>query len=221
VDEVYERHAKLLKDCFMALSSSSVLVAGLGGLGSFVAELLTRIGVGHLFLVDYKVVDEPDLNRQILYTREDLGKRKVEAAKNRLSLINPKVNIEGVFGKIEEIEFPDVDVIVDCLDTFKSRFFLEKVAWKKRLPMVHGGVLGFTGQITVLFPGKTRRLSEIFPDAQDVESPQVFPSAVALVAAQQVSETIKLICGYEDSLLLNRLLVIDTLAATFDEIIIR
>ena len=204
-------------DCFKKIRNSSALIAGLGGLGSTAAQLLVRMGFGKLILVDPKTIDEPDLNRQILYTRDDLGKKKVEVAKERLESI-ANVEIEAFDVRIDEnFDLPKVDVVIDCLDNFSSRFILERKAWSVGVPMVHGGVKGYGGQVTISYPHKTKTLSDIFGDVDDDPNPsQVFPPTVTLVASIQASEAAKIVCNDEDGSLMNRLLVIDLSINSFD-----
>ena len=217
--QVFERHRKLMGDCFERVRKKSVLVAGLGGLGSTTSQLLVRLGFKKLIIVDPKEVDELDLNRQILYDKKDLGRKKVEVAKEKLERISD-VEIVALDKKIDEnFELPKVDVVVDCLDNFSSRFVLEKKAFEKGIPLVHGGVKGYGGQVTVIYPHKTKTLSEIFGDLEDDPTPpQVFPPTVVLVASIQASEAVKVICGDEDGSLMNRLLVVDLSINSFDTI---
>ena len=215
-----ERHAHLLRKCMGRIRKARVMVAGVGGLGSTVAQLLARLDFRNIVLVDPKIVDEPDLNRQILYTREDLGKKKVEVARNRLLSINPHVQIETIDSFIDDdFELPDVDVVVDCLDSFKSRFVLEEKVFRKGIPLVHGGVKGYGGQVTVVKPHETKSLREIFGDVEDDPAPpQVFPPIVTLIGSIQASEVVKLVCGEKEGSLMNRILVVDLSIGSFDVI---
>lgn len=216
---MFERHQELLGDCLERITNSKILIAGVGGLGSTVSELAVRTGFKEIYLVDYKEVDDPDLNRQILYTKDDVDKHKLDAAEERLKRISD-VNIIKIKEKInEDFEIPNVDIVVDCLDNFKTRYILEEKSFEKRLPFIHGGVKGYAGQVTVLYPHKTKRLKEIFGNIEDdLKPPQVFPPVVTLVGSIQLSEAVKIICGDEDGSLMNRLLVIDLSTSTFDVI---
>ena len=202
------------------LRRSSVMVVGVGGLGSTVSTLLARTGIGRLIVVDPDLVEEPDMNRQILYFHSDIGSMKVERARSRLIDINPALEVQVVPERLSPgFELPDVDVVVDCLDNFSSRFVLEDLVWSRGIPLVHGGVRGFSGQATTLMRGKTRRLREIFGEVEDPrESPQVFPPVVTLIGSVQASEVIKMVCGDEDGSLLNRLLLVDLGINSFEEI---
>ncbi len=217
---MFESHKNLLGECFEKVSNSRILIAGVGGLGSTVAELAVRTGFRNIYLADYREVDESDLNGQILYTKKDLGTRKLDAAEKRLKEVVNDVNVIKIDGKIDEsFKMPDVDLAIDCLDDLKYSYILEEKSFEKRIPFVHGGVKGYTGQVTVIYPHKTKRLKGIFGKFEDYgNSSQVFPAAVTLVGSIQLSEAVKIICGDEDGSLMNRLLVVDLSINTFDVI---
>ncbi len=216
---MFQRHEKILKGCMERIKSSSVLVAGVGGLGSTVSTLLVRLGFGEIHMVDSGIVDEPDLNRQILYDRSDLGREKVLVAKEKLSRINPNALIVPHLERIDEsFDLPRVDVVVDCLDNFKSRFILEGKAWDAGVPLVHAGVKEFYAQITVIERERTKRLEDIFGRVEDTnEKFQVFPPIVTLTASIQVDQVVKIICE-GDGVLRNTLLIVDILNLSFERI---
>ena len=207
------------KKCQKRLLNSSVLIAGMGALGCVVAELLVRAGLQRLWIVDFSVVDPPDLNRQILYTSEDIGKKKIFIAAKKLRKINPSANIFPIDAEIKEgFELPkDLDVIADCLDNFKSRFFLEELAWKRKLPIVHGGVSRFFGQVTVILPEKTKKLSEIFKGVKEESHIPVPGYLSIIIGALQVHQIIKLLC-HSEPILANRLLVVDLESLSMENI---
>ena len=126
------------------LKKASVLVAGAGGLGSNVSECLVRLGIGKIYIVDPGKVDPPDLNRQILYTKADLGLPKVLVAKKRLEEKLESCKVIALHQKIDmNFELPEgVDVVVDALDNWKTRFELEEACAKKKVPFVHAGLMG-------------------------------------------------------------------------------
>ena len=132
------------------LSKVNVFVGGLGGLGCIVSELLARSGVGEIYLCDDGVVDLPNLNRQILYSKKNLGRKKAEVACEKLSEINSKVVFlilnEGIS---EDLFMPNVDFVFDCLDNYKSRFLLCDLA-RPGCFFIHGGVDANSGQIITL-----------------------------------------------------------------------
>lgn len=194
------------------LQKSSVLVAGVGGLGSIVSELLVRRGIGELILIDQKEIDEPDLNRQLLYTSADLGKQKLEVAKQRLEAIHSYTKIKTldlrisdkpeVYDKINEYNFAG---IADCLDNYDSRFALEKLLTEHRF-LVHGGVLNDFGQVTTIKKGAS--LKALFTGQQDSTEPiPVCPEVVAIIGSLMVKEIINSILGKPQ--LENKILIVE------------
>ncbi|HOJ88211.1 MAG TPA: HesA/MoeB/ThiF family protein [Pseudothermotoga sp.] len=215
---MFQRHSELLNECMNKIFQAKVLVAGAGGLGCTVLSLLARVGVGNIYLVDGGIVDEPDLNRQILYDWESLGKPKVHAAKEKLSKINPSCNVVAVEKTIDDsFSLTEVDVVVDCLDNFRSKLVLDRVCRERSIPLVHAGVEKFTGQVTTILYGRTPALSELFRGSKDREVSQIFPPLVSLIASIQASEVIKLICGKEETLA-GKILLVDLLNNRFETV---
>ncbi len=136
------------------LGNSKVAIFGLGGLGNFVSLELTLCGIGSLVLIDRDKVEITNLNRQFLYSYLDIGKSKVEVAKERLKCMWKDVSIETYELDIRKEDFcdilRDVDVIVDCLDNWESRNVLFKTARDVGLPVVHGAVEGWEGQVAFI-----------------------------------------------------------------------
>ncbi len=217
----YDRHLNLVgEEAFRRIRDSRVLVAGAGGLGSHVLQVLTRFGFGTIHVFDPGILDEPDLNRQIMYAQSDLGARKADTAARKLRDINPGVNV--VAHTVEIVHpgsYPDVDLVMDCLDSFQGRLILEQAFFENGVPIVHGGASLFYGQVTTLIPGKTPPLSEIygkdFMETADRAPKDIYPPTVMNVAAVQASQAIKLACGMEEDLLCNKILTIDLLTDTF------
>lgn len=217
----YNRHRNLLgEDGQEKLLETKILVAGAGGLGSNVLQLLARYGVGEIHIYDPGILDLPDLNRQILYDMNDLGQPKASLAMEKLKAVNPEIKIVKHQEKITDTsELPEVDLVMDCLDNFQSRIVLEKIFWEKGTPIIHGGISHYFGQVTTLIPGKTGNYTQIFGrDVVAVDKEKlkdVYPSAVMNVASIQVSEAIKLICS-QGELLTNKILSVDLLTNSFD-----
>jgi molybdopterin/thiamine biosynthesis adenylyltransferase len=201
-DERYRRHRSLFTDAqWGALTGSRIVVAGCGGLGSHVLDLLVRMAPLNIELWDGAILDAPDLNRQSLYTPADLGLPKVVAARRRLDAVNPDCRIsirrEYLRGASEPGEtLGGIDCCFDCLDSFRARCELEKalIASARRygmasIPLFHGGISGYHGQTAVLLPPETG-YSRIFgPDFDRIEdaSKEAFPAAAAMAASMQVS----------------------------------
>ncbi|ASJ15716.1 adenylyltransferase [Thermococcus chitonophagus] len=195
------------------LKRAKVAVVGVGGLGSPVAYYLTAAGVGTILLVDEQTPELSNLNRQILHWEEDLGKNpKPISAKWKLERFNSDVRIETFVGKLtgENIHevLKDVDVIVDCLDNFETRYLLDDYAHKRGIPLVHGAVEGLYGQVTTIIPGKTKRLKEIFPKVRKKGKFPILGATAGVIASIQVTEVVKLITGYGRPLA-NKLLIVD------------
>jgi len=200
------------------ISQACVLVAGIGGLGTHIAEALVRIGIGHLYIVDKAIVDAPDLNRQILYTPKDIGKPKVEVAEKRLSSYSLRTKITPLYCKIDKnFEIPDeVEIVIDALDNWETRFILEEKCYQKKIPLIHAGLTRNFGQVTTIFPEKTKLLKEIFTGVKDEKIPHsAYVGICMLLASIQVNEALKIILGKENTLL-NKLLIIDLLNLSFE-----
>lgn len=131
------------------LRDSSALVVGLGGLGSAAALYLAGAGIGKLMLCDRDRVDASNLHRQILYTQADVGRFKIEAARERLAAQNPDVALEVLAPEGIEAAIKKADVVLDCTDNFPSRFALNEFCAKARKPLVSGAAIRFEGQIAV------------------------------------------------------------------------
>lgn len=154
------------------LKGAKVAVVGVGGLGSPVAYYLAAAGIGTVLLIDEQTPELSNLNRQILHWEEDVGRRsKPESAKWKLERFNSDIKIEAYTGRLtaENIDevLKDVDIVVDCLDNFQTRYLLDEYVHRKRIPLVHGAVEGMHGQVTTIVPGITKSLREIFPKVRE------------------------------------------------------
>ncbi len=140
------------------LSSATVLIAGVGALGTVVATNLTMMGIGHLILVDFDIVELSNLNRQLLFSERDIGKPKVLAAKERLLAMNSEVEITTIYDDITKMDksiFKECDVVIDGLDNFDIKRWLNAMCIKFRKPLIHGGIYGWYGNVQVIIPFKT------------------------------------------------------------------
>lgn len=200
------------------LRKARVVVAGVGGLGSIVTMYLVAAGVGRVVLFDNGVLELNNLNRQIIYTEEDLGSHKVTAAVRRLKKLNSEVEVIGYAEDIRSSKFKEevsnADLVVDCLDNWMSRIAVDKVSWNLGKPLIHGGISEFYGQVTTIVPGITKclrcvlnldeeRLST-FPE----KPPQVIGPTPGVIGSIEAAEAIKLITGVGE-LLTNKLLIVD------------
>jgi molybdopterin-synthase adenylyltransferase len=186
----------------LRLFRSTVLVAGLGGLGGFLAELLARVGVGRLLLADGDHFTPANLNRQLLATQETLGLNKAEVTARRLREINPAILAEPIVHFLG----PDnlggylcqVQVAVDGLDTIAARQELAAGARNAGVPLVHGAVCGKFGQVSTLMPaGPPGGPAACHPAlaGEAAAAREVLAPTVALVASLQVQEAIRLLLG--------------------------
>ena len=190
------------------LKAATVLIAGVGGLGATVSQLLARAGIGELYLVDDGRVNWPDLNRQLLYTEADIGQPKLDIAKQRLQQINSSVKIELFQKRINHSFQPpdDVSIIADCLDNYASRFHLEAGLAAGSF-LIHGGIEGDQGQVLTLQKGKSQLLAEIFTGTRQPEADiPVTGAGATILAGFMVNEIINTIFGQPQ--LLNRFLIV-------------
>jgi len=195
------------------LSRSRVLVAGLGGLGSLASLYLAAAGVGMLRLADKDRVSLSDLNRQILYIEDDIGKIKTDAASERLMALNGLCRIDPVCTDIcsaPEDLLAGCNLVVDATDNPAARRAVNHAAVKLGIPMIYGGVSGFSGSLTVILPGKSACFECLFPDSDD-DAPARAVGAVApvvgMVASMQCAEVLKLLLGIGEPMA-DRMLII-------------
>jgi molybdopterin/thiamine biosynthesis adenylyltransferase len=184
------------------LKDSHVVIVGMGGLGCASATYLTAAGVGHITIVDFDAVELPDLNRQILYWEEDVGRKKVTVAKRKLSRLNPTVEITPIFAKITEQNVHSLingaQVVVDGLDNSATRLVVNSACIKQKMPYIYGGVSRLRGMITTIIPGQTPCLACLSPEGTGGLG--VLGVTPAIIANLQSLETIKLLIGHSPSL---------------------
>ena len=200
-----------------ALSQAKVLVVGAGGLGSPCLLYLASAGVGTLGIVEYDQVDLSNLQRQILYTEENIDHSKIEAAKEKLQALNSTIKINTYPIKLDQetsrILFKNYDFIVDCTDNFKTKYLINDACVEINKPFSFGSVISLQGQILTYIPGSAS-LRIIFgnppsPEKQIKASKiGVLGSMAGLVGSIQATEVIKYFTGIGE-LLTNKLLLID------------
>jgi len=213
--EIFRRHEKLLD--LQRLKSSSVLVVGAGGLGSPVLEMLCRVGVGKLVVAENASVDEPDLNRQILYTREDLGKSKLRKVVERLKGIRPDLEIEALERRVDEgFELPKVDCVALCVDNFETRLLVDEKASAAGIPVVNAGIKGYYGQVNTVLPGRTVNMRRLFKNARTEREIPVYPPTALLVGTLQAHEVIEVLLDRPQ--LAGKMLIVDLLNLSFEVI---
>jgi molybdopterin/thiamine biosynthesis adenylyltransferase/rhodanese-related sulfurtransferase len=223
----YQRHLLLPEvdvEGQLKLLDARVLLLGAGGLGSPAALYLAAAGVGTIGIVDMDVVDESNLQRQILHNVDRVGERKVDSAKKTLTAINPDVNVVTHDVRLGADNVLDIlsgyDIVVDGADNFPVRYLLNDAALKLEIPVVHGSIFRFEGQVTVFKPhdGPCYRCflpepppAELAPSCAEAGVLGVLPGIVGSI---QAVETIKLILGVGEDLS-GRLLAYDSLEQSF------
>lgn len=209
------------------LKNAKVCICGAGGLGSPILYYLAAAGVGTLGIVDYDVVKLSNLNRQILHSSDDLESLKTVSAKEKLSRLNPNIqiiehNIELKEDNIEGI-FETYDVIVDAVDTIRVRYLITDTCYKLKKPLVEGAVVGFSGILTTIIPDQTPCYRCLYPfNNESNEYPTcneigILGAITGVIGSLQALEVIKLITGSGECLL-GRLLTFEGLDCEFNEI---
>jgi len=204
-----------------SLKDFHVVVVGCGGLGGYIIEMLARLGIGTLTVIDGDVFDETNLNRQLLSSEPNIGKPKVQAAVERISLVNSLVKVNPIHGLLTAENglamIAGTDLVFDALDNVSSRLILETLCETAGVPLVHGAIAGWFGQVAVVLPGD-QTLHSILPEGvnKGIETELGNPSFTpALVASIEVAEGIKVLLG-RDGILRNKLLTIDLLNQEYE-----
>lgn len=220
--ERYSRNMLALsKEENESLREKKVCVIGCGGLGGFIAEMLGRLGIGTIVAVDGDVFELSNLNRQLLSDVTNLGKSKAIEAQNRMSKVNPEIKLIPVFKNLTEDNYKSIltgcHVAVDALDNVESRLLLQNCCEELAIPLVHGAIGGWYGQITTILPGD-KTLDKIYRTdiSEKIKKPLGNPSFIpALTASLEVSEVVKILI-HRGELLRNKMLFINLLDNCFD-----
>jgi len=211
-----EGQAKLLQ--------ATVAVVGLGGLGGYVVEALARMGVGRLILIDGDAFEEHNFNRQLLSAESKLGMEKAQAELQRVAEINSAVEVIDRAATLTRESLPQLlegaDVVVDALDRLPTRIVLQEGAQALGIPMVHGSIAGFLGQVMTILPGDFG-LRGLYGDQNDLpeqglEAELGTPAGTPMaVAAWEAQEVVKILLG-KGELLRHRLLLMDMESGTVE-----
>ena len=225
----YQRHVLLPEvgeEGQLKLLDASVLLLGAGGLGSPAALYLAAAGVGRIGIVDMDVVDESNLQRQILHNLDRIGERKVDSAKKTLTAINPDVDVVTYDVRLGADNIMDIlagyDVVIDGADNFPSRYLLNDASVKLGVPVVHGSIFRFEGQVTVFDPRDGVTYRDMLPEPPPAEfAPSCAEAGVlgvlpGIVGSIQALEAIKLILGLGEGLS-GRLVAFDAMDMSFRE----
>jgi sulfur-carrier protein adenylyltransferase/sulfurtransferase len=227
----YSRHLlipEIGEEGQLKLLESRVLLIGAGGLGSPAALYLAAAGVGTLGIIDADIVDETNLQRQIAHSLETLGTPKVDSAKKAINGLNPDVEVIGYRERltsenIDRILADGWDVILDGADNFPTRYLVNDASVWHDIPVVHGSIYRFEGQVTVFKPKDGPCYRCLFPQPPPPElAPSCSEGGVlgvlpGIVGSLQTNETIKLAAGIGDPLV-GRLLLFDALSTEFSEV---
>jgi len=218
IPERYQRNLGVISPSEQAkLLQSKVVIIGAGGLGGTVLELLARMGIGKLKIADKDLIVDSNLNRQMLSTETNLGRNKAEVAVRRVKEINSSIEITGhsFFINSDNVKkiIEGAEVVIDALDNLPSRFVLQNACRDLKIPLVHGAIAGFNGQLTTIFPedkgleliyGSNKDLPEHGSEAE-LGAPTVTP---ALIASLEAQEVVKILLK-RGKLFRNRLLYLD------------
>ena len=208
------------------LLKAKVLLLGAGGLGSPAAMYLAAAGVGTLGIIDMDVVDESNLQRQVIHNTGRVGQRKVDSARQTITSLNPDIDVVTFDTRLGADNILELiagwDVVIDGADNFPSRYLLNDASVKLGVPVVHGSIFRFEGQVTVFDPSQGPTYRDYVPVPPP---PELAPSCAeagvlgvlpGVIGSLQALETIKLILDLGDSLR-GRILAFDALEMTFRE----
>jgi molybdopterin/thiamine biosynthesis adenylyltransferase len=216
----YDRNGIFTEEEMQRLGKAKVCIIGCGGLGGYILEMMARIGIGHITMIDGDVFNVSNLNRQILSTEANIGQSKVESAKARMATVNSEIAIRYIDEYIGEENVHKLleghDLVMDAVDSIKTRFLLQDACQALGIPFVHGAIAGWYGQVSVVFPGdKTLDLIYASRQGEGVEkkigNPSFTPSTIASI---QVSEGLKVLLN-KGEILRGKLLYVDLLQNEF------
>ena len=195
-----------------------VIIIGMGGLGCPAAQYLTASGVGHLVLVDHDRIELSNLQRQVLYREQDIGKAKVEVAKQRLTALNTLVKIDAMEDSIFDIDLyqylQDIDIVLDCTDSAKTRSFINQLCVETKTRLVSASAIQGQGQLISfdLTKADSPCYHCLFPNPKEqtlnCSTAGVFSPLLGVMGSMQAAEALRLILGETDNL--NRLSLFDT-----------
>lgn len=191
------------------LGSKTVFVAGCGGLGCYCADMLSRLGVGHLVLCDCDEFEPSNINRQLYCNVKTMGKNKAVVASQQINQqrLSKVITYPTPITKLNAYDIiQNCDLVIDCLDNIPTRFILQKACEKRGIPMVTGGVSHWHGQVSVIFPGDNT-MDKIFGESTTEQHPPVLGFVASTIASCEVAEAAKTLLG--EPTLRNKLLIID------------
>lgn len=210
--------------------NSSVLVLGLGGLGSPVAMYLAAAGIGELVLVDDDEVELSNLQRQIAHNSKRIGQPKVDSARNTVAALNPDAKVRTVYSRLSEEELSrlvaTVDLVVDCTDNFSTRFAINRACFQHKKPLVSGAAIRMEGQVAVYDPLKPESpcYQCLYKEGEDenltCSESGVLSPVVGIIGSIQATEALKVLASVGDSLA-GKLLLLDAKTMEFRRLKLR
>lgn len=205
------------------LLDGSVLVVGAGGLGAPLLLYLAAAGIGHIGIVDFDRVDVSNLQRQVLFTTEDVGNLKAESALGRIKALNPDVDVVAYNFRFDAVNarklVADYEVVLDATDDIGTKYLINDTCVENGTPFVHAAVNCYGGNVMTVVPGSAC-LRCVFPEAvkqKDSSEYGVFGAVPGIAGAVQAAEVVKLIAGVGKPLV-NRMMSFDALAMKFNVI---
>ncbi|MFK5914534.1 MAG: molybdopterin-synthase adenylyltransferase MoeB [Woeseiaceae bacterium] len=201
------------------LLASRVLILGLGGLGSPIAMYLAAAGIGHLVIIDDDVVELSNLQRQIVHSTKDIGRSKVESAKQTLHELNADIKVDTFSQRLNEKELGNevaaADIVIDGTDNFSSRFLLNSLCVKNKTPLISGAAIRMEGQVSVFNNTETSPCYRcLYKDEGELDTScsnnGVLSPVVGIIGSVQATEAIKIILNIGESLD-GKLLMLDAL----------
>ncbi len=207
-------------DAQLNLKNSRVLIIGMGGLGCPVAETLTRSGVGHIYIVDDDKIEESNLQRQSLFNPSHLGQSKAKTACNILQTINELITIDYSQQKFNQKTAQTIaknignfDLLIDCTDNFKTRYLINEISLRQKIPLLSASAIAMTGQLALFEPSKkTGCYYCLFPNLQDERqscaTSGVLASTTAVIGNLQAHLALQFL-GLKQNPLLGKLLLWD------------
>ncbi|MDR3631779.1 MAG: HesA/MoeB/ThiF family protein [Desulfocapsaceae bacterium] len=231
--EQLERYSRqiLLKDIGVngqeRLRSARILLVGVGGLGSPVSLYLAAAGVGTLGLIDGDTVDLSNLQRQVVHYTKDIGKAKVDSAKEKLLALNPEVNLRIYYRRLQAGDIAEIigayDFIIDGTDDFPTKFLINDACISAGIPFSHGGILQYDGQTMTVLPGKSTCYRCVFrhPPPYDIANTcskaGILGAVAGMLGTIQAAEALKFVTGV-GTLLTDTLLTFNALTMDFRKI---
>lgn len=180
------------------LKTKRVCVVGCGGLGGYLIELLCRVGVGHIRVLDGDVFDETNLNRQLLSEEALIGQSKAEAAAQRVARITSETELEAISSFLTEKNATEIiagcDAVLDALDNAESRRILSRACGNAGIPYIYGAISGWVAQAGISMPGDGL-IDALYPDGVEIRDKSVLSFTPALCASMQAALCVRLLCG--------------------------